>query len=135
MKTSSQTENQRGRPAAPSVSLRSESRRQVFRAAIIIYGPDHTQIPCSILNVSSSGARITTKWASKLPDRFRLVNGRYKMDLECEVRWQLEDDLGVRFLSPTEVGVDPAHQTGSSTRTHITRVTDPRPNSDGKTFI
>ena len=135
MKTTPQTEAQRVQPATPAVSLRSESRRQVFRAAIIVYGPEHTQVPCSILNVSSSGARITTKWASKLPDRFRLVNGRYKMDLECEVRWQLEDDLGVRFLSPNEAAVDNARQSGSSTRTHITKINNPRPGTGGKTFI
>ena len=79
MKTTPQTEAQRVQPATPTVSLRSESRRQVFRAAIIVYGPEHTQVPCSILNVSSSGARITTKWASKLTKE---LNPQLSMELD-----------------------------------------------------
>lgn len=135
MKANPQSQFAGSGPNAPSLTLRNESRRQVFRAAIIIFGPDATQVPCSILNISSSGARITTKWASKLPDRFQLMNKKYRLDVECEVRWQLEDDLGLRFLSSEDMPSIAQEGTGASKRTQITKIKNPRPASAGKSYI
>ena len=98
-------------------------RTDVFRTAVIFIGNREIQFPCSILNISKGGAKISTDRAAEVPLYFELVNAQFGLDTWCELRWQLSDEIGVMFIdNPKSIhgGVEQPIST-----TEIARITDP----------
>ena len=75
---------------------RGEERRETDWIALI-HLPDTAEIPCELLNVSSSGARIGIPRRYPLPARF--VFQVIEQDLACLARlvWRRADAAGVRI--------------------------------------
>jgi hypothetical protein len=71
------------------------------RNAEIILGADASSLPCVILDLSDSGARLAVSFVSaNLPRRFALTlfkDGSLQRD--CEVVWRDRHYAGVRFVS------------------------------------
>ncbi len=84
---------------AQFVNRRSEPRKRTFRIANIAVNGGRHHIPCAIIDISSSGARIQTMHCAALPEYFELLNVERNIDSWCEVKWRRDDQLGVRFLS------------------------------------
>lgn len=83
---------------------RAEPRKKTFRIANIAMKMKRHHVPCSILDISTGGAKIQTPHAKDIPDYFELQNADHDLDTWCEVRWRNKDQLGVLFLDgpPTE---------------------------------
>jgi hypothetical protein len=54
-------------------------------------------VPCTIADVSATGARLTTEYMDLLPDVFDLAMNADIMR-KCRVVWRKKGELGVKFL-------------------------------------
>lgn len=108
---------------SPTAEQRVYQRTEVFRTAIIFTENRQVQFPCSILNISKGGAKISTERAADVPMYFELVNAKYGLETWCELRWQLSDEIGVMFID------SPASANGGSEQpissTEVARITNP----------
>jgi len=76
---------------------RKARRRTIHHTASIVLEADQL-LPCSILDVSDSGARLESKRPDAVPDRFGLLlsdNGAPRRD--CRVIWREGQQVGVTF--------------------------------------
>jgi len=55
------------------------------------------KLPCTISDVSNSGARIGISKDQKLPDAFWLKISGYRRKMKAETRWREGDQVGVEF--------------------------------------
>ena len=76
---------------------RSEPRRKVARTATILEQAAPTPIPCVVLDVSASGARLDVDASATLPQHFKLLIDVDGSERQCEVVWRKENAVGVRF--------------------------------------
>jgi hypothetical protein len=86
-------------PAASTVrnEKRRAKRRQLFIAATIAFEPNQVR-PCSVHDVSETGARIETPRPESVPNRFTLLLTPHGFPRrECHVVWRREGLLGVTF--------------------------------------
>lgn len=76
---------------------RRQERRRKVRIASIIVSEVLPPIPCVILDISLSGARLHVHDHAEIPDRFTLVQSADKQLHSCTVVWRNENEMGVRF--------------------------------------
>ena len=76
---------------------RSEPRRRVARTATITDQAAPSPIPCVILDVSGSGARLDVHASATVPQRFKLLIDVDDSERLCEVVWRRQNAVGVRF--------------------------------------
>ena len=112
--------------SASAPDQRVYQRTDVFRTALIFIENRQVQFPCSILNISKGGAKLSTERAVDVPIYFELVNAKYGLEAWCELRWQLSDEIGVMFIeSPaTRTNGDGGTEQPIS-HTEVARITDP----------
>jgi hypothetical protein len=79
--------------------LRKKARKQFhYRASILVEG-DLKPRPCSIADISESGAKVTIDAGEELPERFVLLltpNGSTRR--LCRVVWHADSTFGVKFV-------------------------------------
>jgi PilZ domain len=80
---------------------RGSPRRRVLKGAIIAYGDRKITLPCTVRNLSASGARVRIEAAVSAPDNFILFIEMDGIEVDCEVVNRSGKDLGVKFISPT----------------------------------
>jgi hypothetical protein len=73
-------------------------RRRLLKGAIAAFSDRYCTIPCTVRNLSHVGALLTSKSASSIPDRFELIIELDGIEVQCEIVWRKEFELGVRFL-------------------------------------
>lgn len=101
-------------------------RTDVFRTAMIFTDNRQVQFPCSILNISKGGAKLSTENAADVPIYFELINAKYGLETWCELRWQLSDEIGVMFIeSPATRNSEDGGSEQPISSTEIARITDP----------
>ena len=76
---------------------RSEPRRRIARTATITDQTAPSPIPCVILDVSASGARLDVHASATVPQRFKLLIDVDGSERLCEVVWRRHNAVGVRF--------------------------------------
>ncbi len=79
---------------------RGEPRRKVARTATILEQAAPTPIPCVVLDVSASGARLDVDASAHLPQNFKLLIDIDGSERQCEVVWRNDNAVGVRFREP-----------------------------------
>jgi hypothetical protein len=94
-----------------SAELRKSPRKQVKYHAQIILGSDRPPQPCTLFDVSQSGARLIVESDDELPAYFSLlltVNGR--AGRHCRTVWRTGRELGVQFVRASDMPgyVEPA---------------------------
>lgn len=83
-----------------STDDRRSGRRQDLRYAARIESlTDGTEIPCTLVDVSQTGARLLAREPEQVPDEFllRLAVGRQALR-HCAVVWRDGASIGVRFI-------------------------------------
>lgn len=86
------------------------SRSKVLKGAHAAFNQEFSAIPCTLRNVSETGARVIFEGGWFVPDRFTLhvdIDG-YK--IECERVWQKGSECGLRFISEKIVTGKPRQQ-------------------------
>ncbi len=76
-----------------------ESRKSVQQSAWMTLDGGFATRPCVVVDLSSTGAKITLDDAGTAPASFRLAFSRNARDSrQCEVIWRRGKTLGVKFI-------------------------------------
>jgi hypothetical protein len=87
-----------------SINDRRSGRRQDLRYAARIESlVDGAEFPCTLIDISQTGARLAMRDPAAAPDEFllRLALGRQALR-HCAVVWRDGSSLGVRFIVAAE---------------------------------
>ena len=84
----------------PPEDKRRSPRRRVLKGAIVAYNDRHSTIPCTVRDISDTGARLRTEGTVSAPDTFLLIVEIDGLEADCSVVWRKAPDLAVRFVSP-----------------------------------
>jgi len=79
---------------------RRAPRRRVLKGAIVAYNDRRSTMPCSVRDISETGARLRVDGSMNAPDTFLLVIELDGIEADCEVVWRKSPDLAVSFVSP-----------------------------------
>jgi hypothetical protein len=91
------------------IESRKNPRRPVRQGAWIFPGGGSASIPCVMMDLSVSGARLKVDPGTELPSQFILVLSRDgRLNRRCQTMWRDQDMLGVQFLSRKSPG--PVHE-------------------------
>ncbi|HXF53676.1 MAG TPA: PilZ domain-containing protein [Hyphomicrobiaceae bacterium] len=93
---------------APAVKADEEhrctARRRTLKSGIIAYNNRFCTLPCTVRDLSATGARLRVDGSISAPDRFELIVESDGVEASCEVVWRKLDELGVRFIgAPRQV--------------------------------
>lgn len=77
---------------------RKEPRQRTVRAAITSFEGQVSPIPCVLLDISKSGARLHAHEPAELPERFQLQIESDSTTHTCEVVWRNGNEIGVKFV-------------------------------------
>jgi hypothetical protein len=79
---------------------RNSTRHQVEVRSMIEL---KTPVPCTLADVSNTGARVQVRDPSKLPEQF-ILNMNHEVRRWCRVQWRTQDEVGVVFIDPPKPG-------------------------------
>ncbi len=84
----------------PKEDKRRAPRRRVLKGAIIAYNDRRSTIPCTVRDLSDTGARLRADGSINAPDTFLLIIELDGIEADCKVVWRKSPDLAVTFVSP-----------------------------------
>jgi hypothetical protein len=79
---------------------RASQRRRILKAGIIAFNDRHSTLPCTVRNVSDTGALIRMPGGLSPPDTFDLIIELDGLEASCTVMWRKGEDVGVHFNEP-----------------------------------
>ncbi|MGE0627765.1 MAG: PilZ domain-containing protein [Hyphomicrobiaceae bacterium] len=79
---------------------RCAPRRRLLKGAVAAFNSRHCSIPCTVRDISDTGARLRSDASVTIPDHFELIIDLDGVEADCEVVWRRDHDLGVRFVTP-----------------------------------
>ena len=77
---------------------RGKIRRTLRVKGFLLLGDDTPGLPCTLVDISATGARLTTTEVKEVPDEFTVAftaNGTPTR--KCRVVWRGDEDVGVAF--------------------------------------
>lgn len=76
---------------------RHNGRRPIFIRALLLR-EDKSNLPCTLVDISDTGARLIVEDTSEVPDRFTIVMTEQGVPRRsCRLIWRGETDIGVVF--------------------------------------
>jgi hypothetical protein len=78
-------------------------RRRVLKAGVVAYNGRHTTLPCSVRDVSDTGARLRIEGSIAAPDTFELIIPLDGLEASCQVAWRKDQDIGVQFIGAPRI--------------------------------
>ena len=86
------------KPLAPPVAeRRPNSRRRALLGGVIVHSGGRFSFPCTIRNVSGTGARIAFKKGQMMPTEFFLVDTWAGQGHRARIIWVTATEAGVSF--------------------------------------
>ena len=79
---------------------RRSLRRRVLKGAIIAYNDRRSTLPCTVRDLSETGARLRADNAISPPDTFTLIIELDGFEADCKVIWRKPPELAVTFVGP-----------------------------------
>lgn len=79
---------------------RKTPRRRVLKAGIVAFNDRYSSLPCTVRDISESGARIRMDGSLTAPDTFTLIVELDGLEADCEVVARTANEIRVRFVSP-----------------------------------
>lgn len=79
---------------------RSGGRKRVLKSGIIAFNGRHSTLPCSVRDLSTTGARLSVEGSMNAPDTFDLIIELDGLEAPCAVVWRRGKEIGVRFRAP-----------------------------------
>jgi len=77
---------------------RVAARRRVLKAGVVAYSDRHVTLPCTVRDLSATGARVRVEGSVTAPDTFELIIDIDGFEANCQVVWRKANELGVCFL-------------------------------------
>lgn len=78
---------------------RKSDRKKTFRAAVTLFESPSSPMPCIVMDISATGARIKALSADELPNEFLLTIESTMAQHQCKVVWRVGDELGIHFMA------------------------------------
>jgi len=78
---------------------RRARRRAVTKSAVIVHGDGKFHVPCTIRDISASGARIQVAIGIAIPDRIYLIDLESQLAFEAVMAWKHLPRCGLRFVA------------------------------------
>lgn len=82
-----------------SQRYRADERRRQLKSAVIAFNGRHSTLPCSLRDISESGARLQVT-STQVPDTFELLVDLDGLEVPCAVVWRRGEYVGVKFTAP-----------------------------------
>jgi len=88
------------------VQQRRSPRKKVHHSGFILFtrecfhGPAQVRLPCQIIDISETGARISGAILHALPPIFTLDVKAIGLTTQVQLRWKLKHEIGVSFERP-----------------------------------
>jgi PilZ domain len=79
---------------------RKATRRRVLKSGVIAFNDRFSALPCTVRNLSSTGAQLRVDGTLSVPNTFELLIELDGLEAQCEVVWRRDKEIGVRFGSP-----------------------------------
>lgn len=86
-------------PASAQKEARRAPRRRVLKSGIIAFNDRYSALPCTVRNLSATGAHLRAEGSINTPNTFELLIELDGFEANCEVLWRKDKEIGVRFLS------------------------------------
>ena len=87
------------------VDRREHGRKEVsIEMRLLVRGETPTIIPCRVVDISQSGAKVRIDVRYRLPRNVFLVRNENENIYECETAWQIEQTAGLTFVGPCARG-------------------------------
>lgn len=80
-----------------SAERRPKRRKTVLLTGIIAHSAGETTLPCTIRDLSDSGARVSLAKSVELPSDFYLINMRDRVAYDARRVWTEGEQTGVTF--------------------------------------
>ncbi len=77
---------------------RQEARRRVLKTGIIAYNSRFKTLTCTVRDLSEHGARLRVDNPTMVPSHFELIIELDGFEVDCEITWRQDMEIGVRFL-------------------------------------
>ncbi len=95
--------NAAGNAAAKEGDGRMSPRRRVLKAGIAASNDRHLTTPCTVRDLSATGARLRVEGSRTVPDTFELIIELDGLEANCQVVWRKANEVGVRFVGAPRV--------------------------------
>jgi hypothetical protein len=82
------------------VEARRERRHRTLKTGIIAFNDRHCTLPCTVRDMSSTGARVRVDGSLNAPDSFDLIIELDGFEAASLVVWRHQNEIGIKFLSP-----------------------------------
>jgi hypothetical protein len=82
----------------PRIERRPKQRKRVLLSGIVAYSAGARSFPCSIRNLTESGARITLPVNLAVPSNVYLINLRERIAHEAKIVWTNGAEAGLSFV-------------------------------------
>jgi hypothetical protein len=86
-------------PAEARNEARAAPRRRVLKSGVIAFNSRYSALPCSVRNLSATGAYLRAEGSINTPNIFELLIELDGFEACCEVIWRKDEGIGVRFLA------------------------------------
>jgi PilZ domain len=93
-----QLHSQSSAVAKADSDARFAARRRVLKAGVVAYSDRHVTLPCTVRDLSATGARVRVEGSISAPDTFELIIDIDGFEANCQVVWRKANEIGVRFL-------------------------------------
>jgi PilZ domain-containing protein len=90
-------------PAAFTDEHRAFPRERTLRSAILFYGSNMLEVPCTIRNISEGGAGVKMPSDMPLPDAVWLLEVSSGIAHRCHVIWRRPAEVGLSFFTSENV--------------------------------
>ena len=86
-------------PSSATEDNRAVDREKTYRAADLILGDGRTPIAASLLDSSDHGLRLFADTPFRIPKHVTVVLSHPPSEHSCELIWQKDNEIGLRFIS------------------------------------
>ena len=92
----SQKRFRKARPIENRVAIRKDT---YLRAADLIIGEEKVTVAASVMDSSDRGLRLYVNSSTDIPSRFTVILYSPHSTHNCELVWQNEKEIGLKFIS------------------------------------
>jgi len=97
-----ETADQSAAGIGPGTEPRGVTRRRLLKGGVVSYNNRHSTIPCTVRDISDTGARLAVQGSVNAPDTFELFIELDGIRIGCRVVWRRASLVGVAFTTPVE---------------------------------
>jgi hypothetical protein len=83
---------------------RIAARKRVLKGGTIVFNNRSSTLPCTVRDISDTGARLRVAKGLAVPHHFDLLIEVDGLEAPCTVAWKRGEDIGVTFDAPPTKG-------------------------------